>query len=88
MAFLEADPKILIQPARVEYRRNMIAGQQSRTVEAKRLEWPMDTTGSEAHHGATYAVDGWELKRYGPTLGREDVTGIWFEEYEKEGAWA
>jgi len=88
MALLETDPKILIQPSRVERRRNTILGWQSREVQAKRLEWAMDDSGGETDHRATYETDDWELVRFGPTLGRDDPTGIWFEEYEKTGSWS
>jgi len=88
MAFLEANPKTIIQPTRVEHRDHWVSGAQTREVQAKRLEWPIDDTGGETDHRATYEVDNWQLVRFGPQLGRTDETGIWFEEYEIQGAWS
>jgi len=88
MAFLdESNPKILIQPARVE-ERWVWASRQTRSLQLKRLEFAISDTGGETAHGGTYEVDDWKLVRYGPTLGYNDPNGIWFEEYEKKGSWA
>ena len=87
MALLETTPRLVQDDQHRVYSYPPIGSRQYRIEYFREYRWRCDATGGETTHEGTYATDGYSLTDSGRELPHGKVTGWWWEQYRKFGAW-